>query len=464
MRLPGRSFVGTCFVGFSLVVASSAHAADYGAAGPFKTVTKTIGGVVGLEGKIAYPDTDSGNYPVVILAHGFSSSPDNMIGWGEHLASHGFVAVAVKNCGSGFLCTPDPNAEVGLVKKTLQYVESGLAPAGVTDQADASRFLLLGHSAGGQAVTVAAAAFAPMGLVLFDPVGGGQSETDAEPAKSALAKICAPTLTVFAEPHKTAGGVFAPSCNKNGAWQGFANTSSGPRTSLVVDGSTHCDGELPARNTCGIPCGGAANATRQAVYRRYATAFALATLTNDDAAKATLTLAAINADSTVTAGTAEDGPACPGAGGQGGAGSGGGNAGEAGAGGTTSGEAGAGGGGAGEPGAGGSEAGAAGESSGEAGNGGEGGSAVGGSTGSAGKSGSGATGGNAQGGGGSKAGGAAGGTAGAAGSEPVPVNDVGLAVDDSGCGCRLASERSTNRAGLLVAGGIALFAARRRRR
>ena len=59
----------------------------------------------------------------------------------------------------------------------------------MTDQADTSRFLLLGHSAGGQAVTVAAATLKPAGLVLFDPVGGGQGATDAEPAKTAPGSV-----------------------------------------------------------------------------------------------------------------------------------------------------------------------------------------------------------------------------------------------------------------------------------
>jgi pimeloyl-ACP methyl ester carboxylesterase len=462
MRLLGRSLlVATALTSLS---ATTAHAADYRAKGSLPVATKTIAGVDGLSGKIAYPDlgNDGGIYPVVILAHGFSSSPDNMIGWGEHLASYGFVAVALKNCGSGFVCTPDPKVEADLVTKALGYVQTGLAPEGVTDHADSDHYLLLGHSAGGQVMTVAAAALNPTGLVLFDPVGGGQSASDAEPGKSALAKVCSPTLTIFAEPHETGTGPLSlPSCNKQGAWQAFADTSTGPKTSMVVKASTHCDGELPSRAACALPCGGGADTTRQASYRHFATAFALATLKGDAEAQAELTIDKINGNVTVEKGSVLAGTACPtGAGGTGAGGTGGGAGatGQAGAGGDAGGNAG------GEAGANaGGEAGA--NAGGEAGAGpSEGGAA--GTSGSAGDAGASAEAGGVAGASGA-AGGDGGGSAGAAGG---PVSIAGLAVDDgSGCGCRVPTSEQTSSAGWsagawLAAAAFGLVRARRRRR
>jgi pimeloyl-ACP methyl ester carboxylesterase len=465
MRLLGRSlFVAASLAG--VVTTSTSHAADYRAKGSLPVATKNIAGADGLSGKIAYPDlgNDGGTYPVVILAHGFSSSPDNMIGWGEHLASYGFIAVALKNCGSGFVCTPDPNAEAALIEKTLAYVESGIAPEGVTGHADSGRYLLLGHSAGGQVMTVAAATLKPTALVLFDPVGGGQSASDAEPGKSALANVCSPTLTIFAEPHDTGSGpLSAPSCNKKGAWQAFADTSTGPKTSMVVKASTHCDGELPSRAACSFTCGGGADTTRQNSYRHFATAFALSVLNGDAEAKAELTIAKINANVTVENGSVIDGTACPtgGAGGAGAAGAAGGSGGDAGAGGDP-----------GVGGAAGSDAGTAG-ASGEAG---EAGTSAGGEAGVAGAGGDGVaagTGGIAGAAGTGEVAGAAGqdGAGNGAGAAGGPVSTAGLAIsDDSGCGCRVpgsseasSSSRSGWTAGALLAAAVGLLRSRRRR-
>lgn len=433
LRLLSASLLAAC-----CAFSGSARAVEYSGAGPHKTLTKNIAGVDGLSGQIAYPDTTGGNYPVIILAHGFASGADRMIGWGEHLASHGFVSVSLRNCGGGFVCTPDPNVEAGLVQKALAYVESGVAPEGVTDQADASRFLLLGHSAGGQAVTVAASKIEPTGVVLFDPVGGGQSASDAEPAKTALSSVCSPVLTVFAEPHETGSGPFAqPSCNKKGAWQSFAGASTGPAVSVVVKGSTHCDGELPARTECAFPCGGGANANRQKAYRHYATAFALAVLEKNADAAAALVPSALEADSRVKDGKTTSGTACEGSGAGGASGGTGGTSGE---GGSSAGSAGS------------SAGGATGEEGGTSAAGGS--DATGGSAGDPTPGGAGTAGGPAEmgggpsaGGGGAKTGdgGAAGApigaaglggqsTAGAAGNN----NTTSLGIDeDSACGCHV---------------------------
>jgi hypothetical protein len=269
-------------VSFAGSVSSTALAADYGATGPRPVVVKQIEGQGDLEGALAFPETPDPKTPVIVLAHGFASSPQRMVGWGQHLASHGFITLALRNCVGELLCGPDPAVQASLIEKGLAYLRSDAAPAPISENVDATRLLLLGHSAGGQAMVVAANQLRPTALVLFDPVGGDQDPASVEPAKTALSTTCATTLTLFAETHVPDASAGTPSCNKGSSWQAFALASVGPRASAIVVDSTHCDGELPSRIACGTTCGGRADETRQTTYKRHATAFALAALRGDD--------------------------------------------------------------------------------------------------------------------------------------------------------------------------------------
>ena len=78
---------------FCLSLSSSAFAASYDQPGPNKVKTQdfTAGS---LKGKIAFPEGLTGPAPLLVLGHGFSAAPDNQIGWGQHFASYGFIAVA----------------------------------------------------------------------------------------------------------------------------------------------------------------------------------------------------------------------------------------------------------------------------------------------------------------------------------------------------------------------------------
>lgn len=162
-------------------------------------------------------------------------------------------------------------------------------------------------------MVVAANALRPTALVLFDPVGGGQSVDSVEPAKTALSTTCATTLTLFAEAHVPDATAGTPSCNKGRSWEAFALGSPGPRASAIVVDSTHCDGELPPRAACGFSCGGKAEETRQAIYKRHTTAFALAVL-RDDAEAAVAMGEAFPADAGLRNVRVEDGVSCDGRG------------------------------------------------------------------------------------------------------------------------------------------------------
>lgn len=271
-----------------LALEGEAFAADYGVKGAEGTATTDLprgtGGADG--GKVVVP-AGPGPYPLVIASHGFSASAANQVGWAEHFGSHGFVVIA-PTFPNAF--APDTAKNAAVIEALVAYARTALP------KADASRLGLEGHSAGGLATTVAAAKMKPRAVVLFDPVdkdGAG---------KAAYGTLCSPTLSLFA-----AGG----SCNNQAAWKPFASASPGPVVFADVVGATHCDGESAARLTCGPFCGGAAAPARQAVHARYATAFFLTHLAGDSAAAATLTEAALRADTTLAAPQVKSGITCP---------------------------------------------------------------------------------------------------------------------------------------------------------
>jgi MYXO-CTERM domain-containing protein len=305
----------TCLVFSAVMMASSfAWSASYDQAGSLEVESKAFQGT-GVKGEVAYPKT-AGKYPVLVLGHGFSASPTNQIGWGKHFASYGFVTIAPELC-SGFFCAPDATKATDIVNKTLEFVKNDGALSALSDLTIIG---LEGHSAGGQAMTVVASNIKPQAMVLFDPVAGMGMGGGTEPGQSAVPKVCNPLLTIFAENH-----MGFQSCNQNGNWKPFAMSSTGPRMKATVIGATHCDGENNPRNECGFVCGGGADATRQARFAHYSTAWFLAYLKNDAAAKAEIDLAKLTGDSALKDAEAADGPNCSpvpngGSGGSGGSG------------------------------------------------------------------------------------------------------------------------------------------------
>jgi acetyl esterase/lipase len=158
------------------------------------------------------------------------------------------------------------------VRQALDYLRDNALPANAAVRPDVNRFGLMGHSAGGQALTFAATNLQPAALVLLDPVSGRKPfDRETSPAKEALSLLSMPTLTLYAEEHQSPA-----SCNKNSLWKTFGNGSAGSGLSAVVRGGSHCDGENPARRLCGVPflgCGKAATKGHQDAIAQYATAW-----------------------------------------------------------------------------------------------------------------------------------------------------------------------------------------------
>ncbi|MEO8878678.1 MAG: hypothetical protein ABI461_24020, partial [Polyangiaceae bacterium] len=115
-------------------------------------------------------------------------------------------------------------------------------------------------------------------------------------------KLCSPLLEIFADP---------TSCNNNEGWDGAKAVSLGDQIQFHVVGASHCDGENPVQSLCGGACGAPATA-RQDAFARYATAFFLAYLKGDAAAKTALTATALSADTDLSGSSVKAGTNCAG--------------------------------------------------------------------------------------------------------------------------------------------------------
>jgi len=267
---------------------------DYAAPGPEAfTTTDFANGVAGsLGGKLVVPNR-AGKYPLLVNTHGFSGNADQQIGWGEHFASYGFVAVVPSIPGG---LPPDHKANGDIIRALALYFSN---PSNVTPaqgKVDAERIGLSGHSAGGLQTTYAAALMKPRATVLFDPVDYQMT------GRPVYATICSPVMAIFAEPG---------SCNTQADWSTFKTTSLGPLITLDVIGSNHCDPINPLMpGGCDLLCGGVSSAQNQANYSKRATAYFLAMLKDDAAAAATLTASVLAADTALRNTAVRDAPNC----------------------------------------------------------------------------------------------------------------------------------------------------------
>jgi dienelactone hydrolase len=111
-------------------------------------------------GEGAAPASD-GPFPLIGYAHGFASSRDEGQVAGSHLASHGYVVVAVTfplSTGSapGGPSIADMASQPGDVEFAMGQVTSGVAGADVADAIDSSRRGIAGLSLGGGTVLIGA--------------------------------------------------------------------------------------------------------------------------------------------------------------------------------------------------------------------------------------------------------------------------------------------------------------------
>lgn len=280
------------FVALALSFVPSAARADYADPGPEASAASALSPTGGATGGSLLVPKGAGPYPLLVLSHGFSASADNQLGWATHFASYGFVVVV-----PSFPNTLSPNHTVnaGIVQQLVALYTNPATSSAAKGKVDAAHVGLEGHSAGGLATTLAAAQLSPQAIVLFDPVDANDL------AKPVYATLCSPVLDLFAGPS---------GCNNQAGWEPFAATAKGPVRFADVVASNHCDGENAPRSLCGPFCGGGADAGRQKVYARWATAMFLGYLKGDAAAQAVLAQGPMAADPGLTKVTVQMGPSC----------------------------------------------------------------------------------------------------------------------------------------------------------
>jgi dienelactone hydrolase len=206
---------------------------DLGATGPFTVVISTGSTTAGTSCELPWtlyePSGATGAEPVVVLAHGFLRGQAQMAGLGEHLASWGLRAATPALCHSSLLDSDPPLNGADMVAL------AGELAAG----ADRS---YVGHSAGGAAAVIAAAADATaLAVVGLDAVD------DSEGVLTGLA----PTLSVPV--HAIFGEISG--CNQSGS--AVAPLGTAPDSTLLqVVEADHCDFEDPYDPLCSILCSG----------------------------------------------------------------------------------------------------------------------------------------------------------------------------------------------------------------
>lgn len=270
-----------------------ARALDYAEKGPLTFTTASLPADISdaNAGFVVVPDSE-GPFPLIVDCHGWSADAGNQVGWAEHFASWGFVAVVPTFPDA---LSPDHQQNRQIIEDLVSVYTGPDGGYPGQDKIDADLVGLQGHSAGGLAATLAAAEIQPDATVLFDPVDSNDL------GMAALPEVCGPVMEIFSNPS---------SCNSDGNWVPFKTSSSGPIIALNVVNSTHCDGELPARPACALVCGGAADAERQKEFARYATAFFLYHLNGDPDAGSQLTEQAMAANTAIADVVVEDAEDC----------------------------------------------------------------------------------------------------------------------------------------------------------
>jgi dienelactone hydrolase len=183
------------------------------------------------------------------VGHGFQRKKGNMVDWGQELARRGHVAAVPAFPG----LLPDYPLNAKIVSGLLDWMATA---APLSGKADSTRRGVLGYSAGGLAVLMAASTDQTIDIVVgVDPI-----DQDGRGVKAAPL-IKAPVAFVRGEPG---------TCNYGGNAANIFAALVAPRLSLRVKKATHCDGESPSDGLCALFCGGAHDKARHLLFRRYA--------------------------------------------------------------------------------------------------------------------------------------------------------------------------------------------------
>jgi dienelactone hydrolase len=255
-----KCFLAVCAVWCSVPCPLRATT-DPAANGPFPATRQTVSipGTLNttLTTDVYFPGTNgvvspaASRCPVVVLGHSFSQSKDQHVNQGRHLATRGYL-VLIPNSNAA----SDHGRYADDLRKCVDWIEARDADTNSlffgrvrTDRVGAT-----GHSAGGLSAILAASRDPRIRAVsLMDPVDSGGLGV------AALVNLAAPVAITYSEPS---------SCNADGSALTLYNAALAPKRGMRIVGANHTDPQDPASALSALFCG-AANSTRQSLYRRY---------------------------------------------------------------------------------------------------------------------------------------------------------------------------------------------------
>lgn len=246
----------------ALLAGGARAATDPAANGPYAWAVQSpgIGGTQGevLRTDVYYPGSANqpvnpaaGPCPVIVLGHGFAQSKARHVNQGRQLATRGFIVLIPEF--NGF----SDHARNGEdMRRCIDWIlAQHTAPGSIFFGAvDTNAIGVSGHSAGGLSAILAAAADPRIRAVsVMDPVDSGGLGVTALPA------VTAPIAMTWSE---------SSSCNAFGSAPTLYAAAQGVRRGIKIVGANHSDPQDPV-GVLSIWACGAADAARQALYRRY---------------------------------------------------------------------------------------------------------------------------------------------------------------------------------------------------
>jgi dienelactone hydrolase len=261
------------FVVLSLLLLPSVARANPEDMGP-GSVTVWDAGTLSMNGidlpTLVYIPDASPPGPLVAVLHGLIRNRTYHDVLARNLASRGAVVLVPTWPCQLWGC--DQSAMADATSDLLDWAEAQGAAGGsaLSGKVDGDRRGLVGHSAGGMAVFLAAARDVRIDVVVgYDPV-------DAGAAQGEVPSIVAPSLTLAAaDPGLCSSG-----------WKDVVYPVTGTamaKAKAVVAGSGHCDPEDPTDSICDAGCFTPTNRATTTYYRRYAVAFTTCLLGLDEA-------------------------------------------------------------------------------------------------------------------------------------------------------------------------------------
>jgi dienelactone hydrolase len=126
------------------------EASVFAPTGPFTVATLNVPATAGFGGgTVFYPSGTTQRFAAVSIFPGFFGSSTSFTGWGQKLASNGFVTI-IANSSNGFLF-PDQRSTEQLQALDWLRAQDAVATSPLYGRVDTARSAVIGHSMGGGA-------------------------------------------------------------------------------------------------------------------------------------------------------------------------------------------------------------------------------------------------------------------------------------------------------------------------